>query len=112
MTSVFMNLLTNAIKFTNENGTVKCQILLTEKRKAEIKIIDNGIGIPQDRLEDVLKLFEQSQSNHELNEEGTGLGLAIVKNLVELHAGEFTLTSKIDVGTTATIILPKRRVIS
>ena len=112
MTRVFMNLFTNAIKFTNEGGTVKCQVTKTENGNVIIDIIGNGIGIPEDRLEDVLKPFEQSQSNHEHNEEGTGLGLAIVKNLIELHGGQFHLTSKVDMGTTATITLPKNRVIS
>lgn len=112
MTRVFMNLFTNAIKFTEEKGLVKCQVNKTESGNIEIDIIDNGIGIPEDRLDDVLKPFEQSQSNHELNEEGTGLGLAIVKNLVELHEGSLKLSSKVKKGTTATIILPQSRVIA
>lgn len=112
MTRVFMSLFTNAIKFTNEGGTVKCQVTEKENGNIEIDIIDNGIGIPEDRLDDVLKPFEQSQSNHELNEEGTGLGLAIVKNLVELHEGSLKLSSKIKMGTTATINLPENRVIA
>lgn len=112
MTRVFMNLFTNAIKFTNEGGTVKCQVTEKENGNIEIDIIDNGIGIPEDRLDDVLKPFEQSQSNHELNEEGTGLGLAIVKNLVELHEGSLKLSSKVKMGTTATITLPENRVIA
>ncbi|MDG1021733.1 MAG: HAMP domain-containing sensor histidine kinase [Emcibacteraceae bacterium] len=112
MTRVFMSLFTNTIKFTNEGGTVKCQVTEKENGNIEIDIIDNGIGIPEDRLDDVLKPFEQSQSNHELNEEGTGLGLAIVKNLVELHEGSLKLSSKVKMGTTATITLPENRVIA
>lgn len=112
MTRVFMNLFTNAIKFTEEEGTVKCQVNHAANGNIEIDIIDNGVGIPEDRLDDVLKPFEQSQSSHELNEEGTGLGLAIVKNLVELHEGTLKLTSKVKMGTTATITLPESRVVA
>lgn len=81
----------------------------TEHNDVTISVIDNGVGIPEDRLDKVLIPFEQLQDGSELNEKGTGLGLSIVKELTDLHQGEFSLKSKVDVGTTATVIFPKSR---
>lgn len=107
---IFINLLSNSIKFTNENGMIKCNVEKQRSGGVKIEISDNGIGIPKDRLEHVLRPFEQIHVEHDLNEEGTGLGLPIVKNLIELHGGKFTLESEVDVGTKAEISFPSRRV--
>lgn len=109
---VIINLLSNAIKFTKDNGHVRCSVKHIKTGGLRLEIKDNGIGIPADRLEDVLNPFEQSHTDYQLNEEGTGLGLPIVKNLVELHGGSFKLDSKVGVGTTASIHLPQNRLVA
>lgn len=107
-----INLLSNAIKFTPMGGKVVCRVYCDENGGALIEINDNGIGIPEDRLEQVLNPFEQVHGTYELNEEGTGLGLPIVKRLVELHDGTFSLRSEVNVGTSATISIPQNRIVA
>lgn len=109
---ILINLLTNAIKFTGQNGHVRCTLQPSRVGGIRLEIADNGIGIPANRLEDVLNPFEQSHTDHLLNEEGTGLGLPIVKNLVELHGGTFELESEEGNGTKASIHLPKSRMVA
>lgn len=106
-----INLLSNAVKFTTEEGFVRCHVGLSVNGDVKIGIVDTGIGIPADRIENVLNPFEQCEEESYINEEGTGLGLSIVKKLVELHGGTFRLESEVGVGTSATIILPKKRLI-
>lgn len=108
---IFINLLSNAIKYTPHGGKVECMIEKKRNGQVDVAFIDNGIGIPKDRLEQVQNPFEQSHEDHDLNEEGTGLGLPIVKNLIELHDGKFTLISEIKEGTQAIITFPTKRVI-
>ena len=105
-----INLLSNSVKFTVENGVIKCAVNSTINGDIKISVIDNGIGIPADRIEHVLNPFEQCEEESYINEEGTGLGLSIVKKLIELHQGDFILESEVGVGTSATIILPKNRI--
>ena len=109
---VIINLLSNSIKFIDNNGSVSINVSIEPNKDVKIAVTDNGIGIPPDRIEHVLHPFEQNQGNHEINDEGTGLGLPIVLKLVEQHGGRFILISEVDVGTTATIILPAFRHIS
>ncbi len=106
-----INLLSNSLKFTDVGGAIICHVSINYKGAGVIEIKDNGIGIPEDRLDQVLKPFEQIEQSHDLNEEGTGLGLSIVQKLVELHGGEFTLRSEENVGTSAIITLPSTRVV-
>ncbi|MCC3860317.1 transporter substrate-binding domain-containing protein [Pseudemcibacter aquimaris] len=103
-----INLLSNAIKFVAEGGSVTVNTDYDDKHIV-IEIIDNGIGIPADRLSQVLSPFEQYGGDHLINEEGTGLGLPIVKKLVDLHGGDFILESEVDIGTKARILLPISR---
>ncbi|MDG1996214.1 MAG: HAMP domain-containing sensor histidine kinase [Emcibacteraceae bacterium] len=109
---VFINLLSNAVKFSPEDSTIDFIISKTKDNRIKIEIIDNGIGIPEDRIDEVLKPFEQSQTDYELEEEGTGLGLPIVKHLVEIHGGSFLLSSEYGIGTCATVYLPKKRLLN
>lgn len=104
---VFINLLSNAIKFTDNEGSVRCVLSELNNTQIKIEIIDYGIGIEKERINQVLIPFEQGREGHELNDEGTGLGLPIVNELVKLHGGIFTLKSEVNVETRATILLPK-----
>ncbi len=103
LSQIFMNLINNALKFT-QNGQVKvvAQLLSNEDEMAKIhfKIIDTGIGIPEDKQEAIFDSF--SQGSIEINRKygGTGLGLNIVKKLIDILGGEISLQSKIGQGST------------
>lgn len=107
---VFINLISNSIKFTQEGGMVIARIINERNGRVTIEIEDNGIGIPEHRLEHVLNPFEQAYAEHELNEEGTGLGLPIVKEMMELHDGRCVIESEIDKGTKVILSIPSSRV--
>ncbi|MCC3860921.1 transporter substrate-binding domain-containing protein [Pseudemcibacter aquimaris] len=106
---IIINLLSNAIKFTNEGGNIECNCFVKDEEKIFIEIKDNGIGIPEERIEQVLHPFEQGHESHNLNEEGTGLGLAIVNELATLIGGEIRMESEFGIGTTVQIILPLQK---
>lgn len=107
---IFINLISNSIKFTGNDGFVECNVSANRNGNIVVDIKDNGIGIPSDRIDKVLNPFEQVHADSDLNEEGTGLGLSIVQKLVELHNGKFKLESEYGLGTTATIIIPSNRI--
>lgn len=103
---ILLNLLSNAVKFTEDDGEVE----ITCRKGEEIVLIsvrDTGFGIPEDKLKLVTLPFEQVSSAMTRDHEGSGLGLAITKDLVDLHNGTLTLKSKVDEGTTATVLLPQ-----
>lgn len=103
MRQVLTNLLSNAIKYSPEGGTVTFELLYLDAQ-AQIKVTDEGIGIP---LEDQQKLFEPFQRASNVgNLPGTGLGLAIARQAVELHHGSLSMTSTPGEGTTFTLCLP------
>ena len=106
---IAINLISNSIKFTDQDGFIQCVVRPPDEQGVEIDIIDNGIGIPADRIDRVLTPFEQSIDGYELNEEGTGLGLSIVKKLVDLHDGAIKISSKVNEGTCVTISIPGYR---
>ncbi|RZJ70941.1 ATP-binding protein [Flavobacterium sp.] len=103
LSQIFMNLINNALKFT-QNGQVKvvAQLMSEEEEIAKVhfKIIDTGIGIPEDKQEAIFDSF--SQGSIEINRKygGTGLGLNIVKKLIDILGGEIFLQSKIGQGST------------
>ncbi len=102
---VLLNLMTNAIKFTPEGGTVRVEAI--EKQSGIIvKVHDSGIGISKEDIERLAKPFEQIESKHSKQHEGTGLGLALSKSLVELHGGNFMMESEPGQGTVVTFTLP------
>ncbi len=109
---VFMNLLSNAVKFTPEAGQIYCQIVFLDGKRISVEIRDNGIGIPEDKLKQVLSPFGQVHEVRDLNQTGTGLGLAIVKQLIELHGGDFYLQSEEGEGTNAIISIPSDRLVA
>jgi two-component sensor histidine kinase len=86
LTQVFANLLNNAAKYTPPNGTITVK---AEQRDdvVAIRIIDNGIGIPQELLPQVFEMFMQVDKSLERAQGGLGIGLSLVKRLVELHGG-------------------------
>ena len=103
---ILLNLLTNAIKFTEEGGEVFVSVF-KEDGMVVIQVKDNGIGIPTEDIHRILEPFEQVQNKLWYKETGTGLGLPISKALVEKHGGTFVLESTPDFGTTVTVKLPE-----
>lgn len=102
---VLLNLMTNAIKFTPENGTVQVE-LIQKKTGLIIKVTDSGIGISQENIEKLAKPFKQVINHSTKHKEGTGLGLGLSKSLIELHGGNFKIESQLGQGTTVIFSLP------
>jgi signal transduction histidine kinase/AraC-like DNA-binding protein len=101
---VLFNLLSNAFKFTEENGTINITIDQDkEQENAIIKIEDNGIGMSAEDVEHAFDVFYQGHSS---TFKGTGLGLALSKELIIAHNGNIIINSKKGNGTCFTIILP------
>ncbi|MDA4848142.1 sensor histidine kinase [Hoeflea poritis] len=102
---ILINLMANAIKFTDEGGVVTVDA--SEKDGwVELVVSDTGIGIAQDDLHRIGAPFVQVENRYDRQYEGTGLGLSLVKGLVALHGGQFVIDSTVDVGTTVTVRLP------
>jgi signal transduction histidine kinase/DNA-binding response OmpR family regulator len=102
---VMVNLLSNSIKFTNEDGEVMVSTRPFEDQ-LEITVTDNGVGIPDDRLPYIFDRFYQVDDRATRTHEGTGIGLALTKELVELMRGHITVTSTEGEGTRFTILFP------
>jgi two-component system, cell cycle sensor histidine kinase DivJ len=102
---IVLNLVANAVKFTERGGTVTVHAAV-EGPRLVLRVSDTGVGIAADDLKHIGDPFFQAAKTHGRRHEGTGLGLSIVKNLVKLHAGEMTVQSKVDEGTTVTVTLP------
>ena len=109
---IFLNLMTNAIKFTPNGGTVTVSAHQDEAGAQIITVRDTGPGIPKEEIPKVLSAFGQGSLAQKTAEGGTGLGLPIVTKLIELHGGTFQLKSEVGVGTEAIITVPARRVMS
>ncbi len=101
---ILYNLVGNGIKFT-DSGTVAVSAEQTANRIA-ISVTDTGIGIPQEKFEQIFESFEQVEGGTDRMYGGTGLGLAVTRQLVELHGGSITVTSREGHGSTFTFTLP------
>lgn len=101
---IFINLFHNAcIALGNEGGTLSVKAMEKTVNNTDIvhiEVVDNGCGIPEDKMEKIFLPFYTSRQN------GTGLGLAIVKQITESHSGSIEATSTVGKGTTFTIQLP------
>lgn len=106
---IMLNLLSNCIKFTDNNGTIYVYIYFRFE-EVVIKVKDTGIGIPNDKLELIFEEFAQADKTLSRNTEGSGIGLAIVKNLVELHGGNIKVRSIVNKGTEFIISLPIKNI--
>lgn len=107
---ILMNLLFNAVKFTQEGGAiaVRAQILKKYENKviAKFSVSDNGIGIDENTVERLFYPFEQEDSTSTREYKGAGLGLAICRSVVELMGGEISATGEKGKGSTFSFILP------
>jgi PAS domain S-box-containing protein len=104
---MLLNLVSNAVKFTQEMGLITIEAERLQST-VEISIADTGIGIAESDLSRLFKEFQQLESGAGRRQEGTGLGLALTKRLAELHGGEIKVTSELGRGSIFTIKLPLR----
>lgn len=102
---VFYNLLSNALKFTPEGGSIKVS-LTTNNQTICIELADSGIGIDSKHFEHVFDRYYQIESSDYKVQQGLGIGLAITKELIDLHGGSIKVSSEIGVGTTFSLTLP------
>ncbi len=103
---IILNILSNAVKFTREKGSITVKVNVEKQEQIIIAITDTGIGIPEDKIESITQPFEQVSNAMTRQHQGTGLGLAITKRLIEFHGGVLKIESRLDVGTTVTITMP------
>jgi len=100
---VWVNIIDNAIKFSNEGGSIDIKVY-EKDGNINVEIKDRGIGMKEEELEKVYDRFYQIDRSH--SKEGSGLGLAIVKRIVELSEGKIEIKSKENKGTTVIVKLP------
>jgi signal transduction histidine kinase len=105
LNQILLNLLTNGVKYSHENGGVSVEARTTGEL-VEIWINDTGIGIAKEDRDKVFQRFTQIDSSATRSQGGTGLGLAIVKELVELHGGTIRLQSKLGKGSSFIFTVP------
>ena len=104
---VLMNVVSNAMKFTHNDGEVSIHVILNNKTKMfEIAVKDSGIGIEKDNLNKIFHAFEQEDTSTTRNFGGTGLGLAISKKLLEMMDGNIYVDSTVGEGTSFNIHIP------
>jgi signal transduction histidine kinase len=101
---IILNLVSNAFKYT-QAGSISVDIK-QQGQYVVIAISDTGIGIPEDQMEKIFSRFHRVENTEGRSQEGTGIGLALVKELVKLHGGNITVTSKLGEGTTFVVTLP------
>jgi len=111
MRQIMLNLLSNAEKFTPDGGAITISVSFTSTGELSLSVSDTGIGIPANKLHEVLEPFGQVDDATSRQHGGTGLGLPITESLIEMHGGEFRLESELGIGTNATMILPSWRLV-
>ncbi len=119
--NIVYNLLSNAFKYTPENGSITVQMRLVGNEKhtirkeedaggfkklVEIKVQDTGIGIPKENLQDIYKRFYRVNNSESLRARGSGIGLSLTRELIRVHHGNIFVESLIGKGTAFTIQFP------
>ncbi|MDC3418143.1 sensor histidine kinase [Aquibacillus salsiterrae] len=107
MEQIFTNLLSNAVRYT-EQGKITARAFLN-KQHVHVHIEDTGMGIPEEEIPYIFERFHRVEKSRSRQLGGTGLGLAIVKNLVELHNGTIAVESRVGQGTTFLLSFPVER---
>ena len=113
LTEVCTNLVSNAVKYTGNGGTICCDVAQKPGEKAGwcdtvITVADNGIGMSQEFQQHIFEPFERERTSTVSKVEGSGIGMGIVKKLVGLMGGTVEVESKIGVGSTFTVTIPCR----
>ena len=113
LTEVCTNLVSNAVKYTGNGGTICCDVTQKPGEKAGwcdtvVTVADNGIGMSQEFQQHIFEPFERERTSTVSKVEGSGIGMGIVKKLVGLMGGTVEVESKIGVGSTFTVTIPCR----
>ena len=108
--SAFVNLITNAIRYTDTNGSISISwSLINGLPIFEVK--DTGSGIEQKHIDKITERFYRVDADRSRNSGGTGLGLSIVKNIIKQHDGELKITSNLGKGSSFKLIFNKESII-
>ena len=105
---VVLNILTNSIKYTPDNGEIKIYVGFVYN-DAYIKVFDNGIGIPEDDLSRIFERFYRVDKARSREMGGTGLGLSIAKEILDKNGGNIDIKSKVGEGTEVVIRIPTKQ---
>ena len=100
-----LNLIDNAIKFNKTGGIIRISASQLKSKSIGVAISDTGIGIPEEKIEEIYSPFTQVDMSSTREHQGTGLGLAVAKTIIEAHGGKITLKSKLGKGSTFIFVL-------
>ena len=106
---MLLNFLSNSMKFTKDGGKIYVNIAKDDKN-IYISVADNGIGIPEQKLNTIFERYAQVYNKLTRRFNGSGIGLSLVKSLVKMHQGDIYVESKFNEGSKFTIRLPIRQV--
>ncbi|MBA4405883.1 hypothetical protein C0389_01280 [bacterium] len=107
LSTILRNLIANAIKFTNPEG----RIVISSKRLekfVEVSVIDNGVGIPKENLDNLFKIGQNISTKGTADEEGTGLGLILCKEMIQMHGGKIWAESEVGKGCQFSFSIPAK----
>ncbi len=110
--SIFSNLITNAVRYTPEEGVIDVSWRLSDRGEGVFEVRDTGIGIPREHLPRLTERFYRVDTARSRESGGTGLGLAIVKHALEQHGGRLEVESTPQVGSTFRAIFPANRIVT
>jgi signal transduction histidine kinase len=111
MRQIILNLVTNAVKFTEQGGQVRVEVFLGDDGGHRIRVSDTGIGIDDKDIPKILQPFGQAHRAFTRAHEGFGLGLSLVDSLTEEHGGILDIDSTLGEGTVVTVAFPAARAI-
>ncbi len=109
---IWLNLLSNANKFSDENTTIKAGVKMLANDSMAIFVTDEGPGMTTSEIENALGMFNRGEGAEKKAIEGAGLGLPIVQGLIKLHGGDLHIKSKLGEGTTMTVTFPPTRILT
>lgn len=107
LSTIIRNLISNAIKFTPEGGSITVKALRTD-HNTFLSIVDTGIGIPPQRIDQLFRIDSNTSTPGTSEEEGTGLGLILCKEFIDKHGGTIQVESQPGIGSKFTVSLPLR----
>eukprot|EP00347_Sterkiella_histriomuscorum_P013223 403365539 len=106
LAQIIINLLSNALKYTEEGFVQLVGVALFEEKQIKIMVKDSGVGMTQSQIQKLFIAFTKIMTNRHLNKEGVGLGLTISKNLAKALGGDIQIESEINKGSIFTLVLP------
>lgn len=111
LSQIILNLMSNALKYTYEEGKIHVRAFLNPAGMLQIEVEDNGVGISLEDQKNLFRRFQRFDSPLRDEAGGTGLGLSIAKSFVELHGGEMWVSSEVNKGSTFRFIIPVTQVL-